>query len=74
MEELIKRVCVLILLSDVEDSAPSYIQEKWKVQDRDLMGAIQSLDMVNMRRLRQWMRNWQIDCPEADSILNEYGV
>jgi hypothetical protein len=77
METLIKQLCVLILLQDIDNKAPSYVKEKMYYLNPklDVLTVVQALDRHNLVKLRDYLDKWKIEISEdLDALLRQHGV
>jgi hypothetical protein len=77
METLIKQICVLILLQDIDNKAPSYVEEKMYYLNPklDVLTVVQALDRGNLVKLRDYLDHWNVEISgELDALLRQNGV
>lgn len=57
-------LCYAVLMQDVGSKAPDYMIEKSYILDAgyDAFGA---LDIYNMRKVKQWCDEWNVELPSA---------
>ncbi len=68
--EMLNLVCLLTILGDEVQHAPSYLQEKYtRARKSQIMG---DLDSKNIQKVKNWLRKWEDSDESILECMQEY--